>query len=49
MRKLTRYVASLAIVGLAMAPLLRTSALAQESKSPLWQPTTAAASTSFRR
>jgi hypothetical protein len=35
MRKLTRYVASLAIVGLAMAPLLRTSALAQESKSPL--------------
>jgi hypothetical protein len=35
MRKLTRFIASLAVVGLAMAPLLRPSALAQESQSPL--------------
>jgi hypothetical protein len=35
MRTLTRFVASLAIVGLTTAPLLRTSALAQGSQSPL--------------
>jgi hypothetical protein len=35
MTTLTRFVASLAIVGLAMAPFLRTSALAQENQSPL--------------
>jgi len=35
MRTLTRFVASLAIVGLATVPVLRTSALAQESQSPL--------------
>jgi hypothetical protein len=35
MRKLTRFIASLAVVGLAMAPLLRANAQAQENQSPL--------------
>lgn len=35
MRKLMRFAASLAIAGLAMSPLLRTNARAQESQSPL--------------
>jgi len=35
MRKLTRLIASLAVVGLAMAPLLRADAQAQVNQSPL--------------
>ena len=34
MRKLTRFIASLAVVGLAMAPLLRAEAQAQVNLSP---------------